>query len=315
MIHFSVKSGSFSRDVNTAIISLIPKKDKDPTAVSNYHPLSLLNTEIRLFAKVLARRLDTLMTHLMHYDQTGFIKSRLASDNVRRLLHVIEGSASILTPCAVLSVDDEKAFDSLEWHYHWQVLHHIGFGAQYISMIKVLYSSLIARVLIGSTYSDNIFIYRGTRQRCPLSPLLFALSLEPLAQVIRLTHDPITVYNTKHHFSLYADDVLIYVKDISIQLPDLLNTFTLLPVTPTKAPDTKKQKVKDDSPKSVSNDDIVKAVLELTTRFTTLEEKLSSNTNAITEVCSHLKAAEMQVQRNEKEIKGMSEQIANLTDD
>lgn len=70
-----------------------------------------------------------------------------------------------------------------------------------------------------------ITISRGTRQGCPLSPLLFALSLEPLAQVIRLTHDPITIYNTKHHLSLYTDDVLIYVKNISTQLPDLLNTF------------------------------------------------------------------------------------------
>lgn len=142
-----------------------------------------------------------MMTHLVHHDQTGFIKSRLASDSVRRLLHVIEGSASILTPCAVLSVDAEKAFDRLEWHYLWQVLHHMGFGAQCISMIKVLYSSPITTVLIGSTYSDNIFISRGTRQECPRSPLLFALSLEPLAQVIRPTHDPITVYNTKHHLS------------------------------------------------------------------------------------------------------------------
>lgn len=155
-----------------------PKKDRDPTAVSNYCPLSLLNTEIKLFAKVLARRLGPLMTHLVHYDQTGFIKYHLASDNVHRLLHVIECSASILTPCAVLSVDAEKAFDRLEWHYLSQVLHHMGLGAQYISVIKVLYSSPIARVLIGSSYSDYIFISRGTRQRCPLSPSLFALSLD-----------------------------------------------------------------------------------------------------------------------------------------
>lgn len=90
---------------------------------------------------------------------------------------------------------------------------------------------------------------------------------------------------------------------------------TPLPVTPTKAPDPKKQRVKDDSPKSASNDDILNAVLGLLgryTRFATLEEKLSSNMNAITEVCSHLKAVEMQVQSNKKEIKGMPEQIAKL---
>lgn len=98
MIQFSIKNGSFSRDTNTAIISLILKKDRDPTACSSYRALSLLNSEIKLFAKVLAKRLDPFMTFLVHHDQTGFIKSRLASDNVRRLLHIIEGVTHVLSP-------------------------------------------------------------------------------------------------------------------------------------------------------------------------------------------------------------------------
>ncbi len=215
---------SYDTMVSSCSVFLILKKDKDPSACGNYRPLSLLNTEIKLFAKVLARRLDPLMTDLVHHDQTGFIKSRFALDNVCRLLHIIEGASCISTPCAVLSVDAEKAFDRLEWHFLWQVLHHMGFGTHYISMIKVLYFNPIARILVGGTLSDSFTITRGTRQGCPLSPLLFALSLEPLAQVIRLTHDPINVYNTNHHLSLYADDLLLFVNDTTTQLPVILNT-------------------------------------------------------------------------------------------
>lgn len=51
---------------------------------------------IRDYAKVLAARLEPYMSSLIHPDQTGFIKSRLASDNVRRLLHIIDFSKSFI---------------------------------------------------------------------------------------------------------------------------------------------------------------------------------------------------------------------------
>lgn len=54
------------------------------------------------------------MMKLVHSDQTGFIKSRLASDNVRRLLHVIDGAQNLISPAAVLSLDAMKAFDRLD---------------------------------------------------------------------------------------------------------------------------------------------------------------------------------------------------------
>jgi len=53
-------------------------------------------------------------------------------------------------------------------------------------------------------------------------------------------------------------------------------------VTPTKSPDPKRQRPKDEAAGGTSNEDILKAVEELTNRSITLEQKLSSNTNAIT---------------------------------
>ena len=56
-----------------ATISLIPKPGKDHLQMSNYRPLSILNSDCKLFAKILAQRMDNVITSLVHIDQAGFI--------------------------------------------------------------------------------------------------------------------------------------------------------------------------------------------------------------------------------------------------
>ena len=227
MIQASLERGAFSRDVNVAIISLLLKKDKDPSECANYRPLSLINADIKIYAKFLARRLQPFMTKLINCDQTGFIRSRQPADNVRRLIHIIHGASSLQLPSAVFSLDAMKAFDRLEWRFLWSVLEFLEVGPHFLHMIKVLYTNPTAMVLTGRTCSSLFNIARGSRQGCPLSPLLFALSLEPLAQSIRMSKaiTPITLFGTTHYISLYADDILLYLGNAQQSLPDVLSIF------------------------------------------------------------------------------------------
>lgn len=87
-------------------------------------------------------------------------------------------------------------------------------------MIKTLYSDPSAQVLTGQTYSSLCSVSRSSRQGCPLS----LLSLEPLAQTIRQSDliSPISVYNTQHQLSLYADNVLVFLDNPAQSIPHLL---------------------------------------------------------------------------------------------
>lgn len=116
------------------------------------------------------------------------------------------------------------AFDRLEWQFLWSVLETMGFGKKFIGMIKALYSNPSAQVLTGQTYSSLFSVSRSSRQGCPLSPALFVLSLEPLAEEIRQSNlvSPISVYNTQHQLSLYADDVLVFLENPAQSTPHLL---------------------------------------------------------------------------------------------
>lgn len=187
MFKAAVDKGAFAKH-NSAIISLLLKKGKDPSICANYRPLSLITSEIKLYAKVLSNRLDHLMATIIHSDQTGFVKSRLASGNIRRLLHIIDAAKDNSSSCSILSLDAQKAFDQLEWEYLWTVLEHMGLGSNFINMIKIPYTNPSAMVLSSNLCSPQYPIQRSTRQGCPLSPKLFIISLEPLIQAI--CHSP-----------------------------------------------------------------------------------------------------------------------------
>ena len=215
MFNHSLSTGTLPKTLTEASISVILKKDKNPAECSSYRPISLLNVDVKILAKTLARRLEICLPSIISDDQTGFIRGRQLSSNIRRLLNIISAPSNATKPEIVLSLDAEKAFDRVEWEYLFKVLEKFGFGKKFISWIRLLYSSPLARVNTNRQYSTYFPLSRGTRQGCPLSPLLFALAIEPLAILLRTSAhlQGIRRENIEHRVSLYADDLLIYITD------------------------------------------------------------------------------------------------------
>ena len=225
----SLEKGVLPPTLNQALISLILKKDKDPNLCGSYRPISLLNNDVKLLAKVLSRRLETCLPSIISEDQTGFILGRQLSSSVRRLLSVVLCPSASPTPEMVISLDAEKAFDRVEWQYLFTVLHKFGFGSKFISWIRLLYSAPVASVKTNSEISSPFSLTRGTRQGCPLSPSLFALAIEPLSIALKssLVFSGIDRGGMEHRVSLYADDLLLYVQDPVNCVDEIVNLLKL----------------------------------------------------------------------------------------
>ncbi len=194
-----------------AVISLIPKEGKDKLDCGNYRPISVLNQDYKIFAHIMAKRIENILPQIISLDQTGFIRQRQTQDSIRRTLHVIEQINKDKLQAVMLSLDAEKAFDRVNWEFLYQTLYKFGFHQTFIKTIKALYNKPQARIKINGAISNTFGLERETKQGCPLSPLLFVLFIEPLslgiAQNNKITG--IQMLNQEYKISLFADDVLI----------------------------------------------------------------------------------------------------------
>lgn len=182
--NYTLSEGIIPPSWSEAFISVIPKEGKDKTDCKGYRPISALNTDYKLYTAILAKRLNTVMPSLID-DQTGFISDRQTHDGIRRALHIITHISKETLSAVLLSLDAERVFDSVGWDFLIQVMERFGFSDIFIQCIKALYTSPTARIKINGCLSNQIKLQRRCRQGCPLSPLLFNLFIEPLAQNIR----------------------------------------------------------------------------------------------------------------------------------
>lgn len=82
--NYVLKGGETPVSWKQAVISVIPKAGKDKTECGSYRPISVLNIDYRIYASIIAKRLENIIPDLIDTDQTGFVKNRQTHDNVRR---------------------------------------------------------------------------------------------------------------------------------------------------------------------------------------------------------------------------------------
>lgn len=224
MYHESLENGVLPPSLNVATITLLLKPKKSALQCNSYRPISLLNCDYKILCKLLAMRLETILPKMIHPDQNGFIRGRQGFHNIRRVMNIIYEKKGCRDN-ALISMDAEKAFDRIEWQYLFEVLQKFGIRNNFLKWVKLIYSSPQAEILTNGLLSAPFRLFRGTRQGCPLSPLLFTLAIEPLAMAIRChkSISGIKIGDLDHRIALYADDVVLFCSKLNNSIPALLN--------------------------------------------------------------------------------------------
>ena len=181
----SYTKGALPQMFSEAYITVLEKNPEDRASVGGYRPISLLNTDYKILAKTLVNKIQPVLYTLIHENQHCSIPGR----NIETLNHQIRDIITYThikhTPAALLSIDQEKAFDRVDHGYLFEVLRHHNMGSQVEGWIRMLYAAPCSRVLVNQTLTPPFPIERSVRQGCPLSPLLYVLCLEPLLAEIR----------------------------------------------------------------------------------------------------------------------------------
>ena len=133
---FSFDSGELSISQRQSIIKLIEKKYGDKRLIENWRPISLLNVDAKIISKPLAKRLKNVLSPLISDNQTTFVNGRFISEGGRLISDILEISDMLSLKDLLLTVDIQKAFDSVNHQFLILVLKKFGFGNTFIKWIQ-----------------------------------------------------------------------------------------------------------------------------------------------------------------------------------
>ena len=129
----------------------------------------------------------------------------------------------------IISIDAEKGFDKIQHPFMLKTFQKVGIEGTYLSIIKAMYDKPTANIILNGEKLKPIPLRLGTRQGCPLSPLLFNIVLEVLATAIREKKEIKGIQIRKEvKLSLFTDDMILYIenpKDVTGKLLELISEF------------------------------------------------------------------------------------------
>jgi len=156
------------KSINYSYITLVPKKD-NPERVSDFRPISLLNSSPKFVSKLLANRLQAVALNVVHENQYGFVKGKTIQDCLGWAFEFLHKCHQSKREIIILKLDFEKAFDLIEHSAVLDMLRAKGFPHKWVMWINDLLSSATSSVLLNGTAGKDFKCKRGVRQVDPLS--------------------------------------------------------------------------------------------------------------------------------------------------
>ncbi|CAM2096462.1 unnamed protein product [Caretta caretta] len=185
----ALQSGVLPLSCRRAVLALLPKKG-DLRDLRNWRPVLLLSTDYKIVAKAISLRLRSVLGDMIHPDQTYTFPDCSIFDNLFMVRDLLELGCRDSLLFALLSLDQEMAFDRVDHGYLLSTLRAFGFGP-------------VCGFSPGAVHFHKV------------SGQLYALAIEPFLCLLRRSLTGLVLREPELRLVLlaYADDVLLIIQD------------------------------------------------------------------------------------------------------
>jgi hypothetical protein len=202
----------------SATTILIHKKE-DTSDASNFRPIALMSCLYKLLMAVLAKRITSfsLQHDLLSSEQKSARPSEGCYEHAFLLESIVNDARRQPRPLCIAWLDVRNAFGSIPHSALLATLSHMGFPPDLVEMIGKIYTGATTEVVTPLGKTPSIPIHSGVKQGCPLSAILFNLSVELIirkciAKAQTLSRGPLKHHGCSISILAYADDLVILAR-------------------------------------------------------------------------------------------------------
>ena len=195
---------------NRGRVVLVHKSGSE-SEVNNYRPITVLTCMNATYSKLLNARLAEVVERhrILGEAQNGFRKGRSGSDSAFVLNTILSKSMAKRKKTHLAFLDLTKAYDSVDRTVLWEKLRKLGIGGKFLKSLQSMYTGDYVTSQSNGTTTNPVYLGRGLRQGCSLSPLLFALYIVDMSRDLHSSGLGILLYKVCVSVLLFADDIVL----------------------------------------------------------------------------------------------------------
>lgn len=208
------------------ILPFYKGKDLPKDQLASYRPITLLNCDYKLCARVISDRMQFPLEYVVDTCQTAFIKGRWIGDNVLLQQGLAEHLEASQLPGAMVFLDVEKAYDRVDREWLYRCADYLQLPTGMCTWLHRLTDGTRSRVCINGWLTHDFPVDNGLPQGSPLSPPLWVLQLQPFTAALRKAQrigrlltphlpDGTQAPPALHH----ADDTKLFLRDLEVDGP------------------------------------------------------------------------------------------------
>lgn len=188
----------------------------------------MLTVLYKIAAKAIALRIMPFLQRGVSPHQHGFIKGRSIYDNILAAMVGVDFARLSNQNCLLLQLDQDKAYDRIQWSFIFAVMDRMGFGPKMASAVVHLAQGCISQLLVNQWIVGHFALARSVRQGCPVAPLFFALATHPFIVSLQAAAQGGKIkglmlpQGDQLLVKMFADDSLLFLQDDSIGLRNAL---------------------------------------------------------------------------------------------